>query len=96
MWKPELKDTVQPKKEEATDTEKLKVQLSSSDISSSKKLQEIKKPESVLLVKQVDKGLSIPERNPKRKSMRRSMSETNLSNVRKMISNFEVKVNQVC
>ncbi|XP_023633571.1 uncharacterized protein LOC17876096 isoform X2 [Capsella rubella] len=89
MWKPELKDTVQPKKEE-----KPKIQLSSLDVSSSKKLPEVKKPESVSLVKQEDKSLSIPERIPKRKPMRRSMSETNLSNVRKMISNFEVKVTQ--
>ncbi|XP_010451535.1 PREDICTED: uncharacterized protein LOC104733665 isoform X2 [Camelina sativa] len=87
MWKPEVNETVQPKKEE-----KPKIQLSSSYVSSSKKLLEIKKVESVLLVKQEDKGLSIPEKNPKRESMRRSMSETNLSNVRKMISNFEVKV----
>ncbi|XP_019087221.1 PREDICTED: uncharacterized protein LOC104726229 isoform X2 [Camelina sativa] len=84
MWKPEVNETVQPKKEE-----KPKIQLSSSYVSSSKKLPEIKKVESVLLVKQEDKGLSIPERNLKRESMRRSMSETNLTNVRKMISNFE-------
>lgn len=85
MWKSEVKETV----------EKTKKQLSSSDVSSSKKLSEVKQPESVPLVKQEDKGLSKPERIPKRKSMRRSMSETSLNNVRKMISNFEVKVTQV-
>ncbi|XP_010483168.1 PREDICTED: uncharacterized protein LOC104761749 isoform X2 [Camelina sativa] len=84
MWKPDVNETVRPKKEE-----KPKIQLSSS-----KKLPEFKKPESVLVVKQEYKGLSIREINPKRESMRRSMSETNLSNVRKMISNFEVKVTQ--
>lgn len=71
--------------------ETTKNQPSSSDVSSSKKLSEVKKTESVSLVKQEDKGLSKPKRN----SMRRSMSETNLSNVRKMISTFEIKVTQV-
>uniref|UniRef100_A0A1J3HHM6 Uncharacterized protein n=2 Tax=Noccaea caerulescens TaxID=107243 RepID=A0A1J3HHM6_NOCCA len=84
MWKPEVKDIV----------ETTKNQPSSSDVSSSKKLSEVKKTESVSLVKQEDKGLSKPERKPKRNSMRRSMSETNLSNVRKMISTFEIKVTQ--
>ncbi|CAL9243877.1 unnamed protein product [Arabidopsis halleri] len=59
-----------------------------------KKLTEAKNTECVSLVKQEDTGLSKPERNPKRKSMRRSMSDSNLNNVRKMISNFEVKVTQ--
>ncbi|CAD5335087.1 unnamed protein product [Arabidopsis thaliana] len=81
MWKPEVKDSV----------EKTNIQLSSSDVSSSKKA---KTPESVSLVKQEETGLSKPERKPKRKSMRRSMSDSNLNNVRKMISNFEVKVTQ--
>lgn len=62
---------------------------------SSKKLTEAKNSEGVSLVKQEDPALSKPERNPKRKSMRRSMSDTRLNNVRKMISNFEVKVTQV-
>ncbi|CAE6244309.1 unnamed protein product [Arabidopsis arenosa] len=99
MWKPEVKDTV----------EKTKIQQSSSDVSSSKKLTEqedkglskpskklteAKNPECVSSVKQEDTGLSKPERIPKRKSMRRSMSDTSLNNVRKMISNFEVKVTQ--
>ncbi|KAL1217417.1 hypothetical protein V5N11_004595 [Cardamine amara subsp. amara] len=84
MWKPEVKETV----------EKTKTQLSSSDVSSSKKLLEVKKPENVPLVKREDKVLNKPEKIPKRKSMRRSMSETSLNNVRKMISNFEVKVTQ--
>ncbi|XP_020888876.1 uncharacterized protein LOC9300560 isoform X2 [Arabidopsis lyrata subsp. lyrata] len=61
---------------------------------SSKKLTEAKNSEGVSLVKQEDPALSKPERNPKRKSMRRSMSDTSLNNVRKMISNFEVKVTQ--
>lgn len=61
----------------------------------SKKLPEAKNPECVSSVKQENTGLSKPERNPKRKSMRRSMSDTSLNNVRKMISNFEVKVTQV-
>ncbi|XP_024011908.1 uncharacterized protein LOC18017250 isoform X2 [Eutrema salsugineum] len=80
MWKPEVKDIV----------EKTKNQPSSSDVSSikkssSKKLLEVKKPESVSLVKQEDKDLSKQERiPPKRKSMRRSMSETNLSNDTKL------------
>ncbi|KAG7534518.1 Zinc finger SWIM-type [Arabidopsis thaliana x Arabidopsis arenosa] len=60
----------------------------------SKKLTEAKPPECVSSVKQEDTGLSKPERIPKRKSMRRSMSDTSLNNVRKMISNFEVKVTQ--
>jgi hypothetical protein len=60
-----------------------------------KKFTEAKTPESVSLVKQEETGLSKPERKPKRKSMRRSMSDSNLNNVRKMISNFEVKVTQV-
>jgi len=85
MWKPEVKDSV----------EKTNIQLSSSDVSSSKKVPEVKKLESVSLVKQEETGLSKPERKPKRKSMRRSMSDSNLNNVRKMISNFEVKVTQV-
>ncbi|KAG7606345.1 hypothetical protein AtNW77_Chr5g0142581 [Arabidopsis thaliana] len=59
-----------------------------------KKFTEAKTPESVSLVKQEETGLSKPERKPKRKSMRRSMSDSNLNNVRKMISNFEVKVTQ--
>ncbi|CAA7062485.1 unnamed protein product [Microthlaspi erraticum] len=84
MWKPEVKDIVETTKNQAT----------SSDVSSSKKLSEGKKAGTVSLVKQEDKGLSKPERNPKRSSMRRSMSETNLSNVRKMISTFEIKVTQ--
>ncbi|KAG2333242.1 hypothetical protein Bca4012_017111 [Brassica carinata] len=75
-------------------TEKTKNQPSSSDVSLSKKLPEAKKLQSVSLVKQEDKGLSKPEDIPKRKPMRRSLSETNLSNVRKMISTFEVKVTQ--
>ncbi|KAJ0261544.1 Uncharacterized protein HA466_0046450 [Hirschfeldia incana] len=75
-------------------TEKKKSQPSSSDVSLSKKLPEVKKLESVSLVKQEDKGLSKQENIPNRKPMRRSLSETNLSNVRKMISTFEVKVTQ--
>ncbi|XP_056862593.1 uncharacterized protein LOC130494446 isoform X2 [Raphanus sativus] len=75
-------------------TEKTKNQPSASDVSSSEKVLEVKKLESVSFLKQEDKGLSKPENIPKRKPMRRSLSETNLSNVRKMISTFEVKVTQ--
>lgn len=85
MGKPKVKDI----------TEKTENQPSSSDASSSKKLREVKKLESASLLKQEEKGLSKPENIPKRKPMRRSLSETNLSNVRKMISTFEVKVTQV-
>lgn len=84
MGKPKVKDI----------TEKTENQPSSSDASSSKKLREVKKLESASLLKQEEKGLSKPENIPKRKPMRRSLSETNLSNVRKMISTFEVKVTQ--
>ncbi|KAH0932103.1 hypothetical protein HID58_009220 [Brassica napus] len=80
-------------KAEVTEKKK-KNQPSSSDVSLSKKLPEVKKLENVSLVKQEDKGLSKPEKIPNRKPMRRSLSETNLSNVRKMISTFEVKVTQ--
>ncbi|CAN7006141.1 unnamed protein product [Brassica rapa subsp. trilocularis] len=82
-----------PWKAEVTEKKK-KNQPSSSDVSLSKKLPEVKKLENVSLVKQEDKGLSKPEKIPIRKPMRRSLSETNLSNVRKMISTFEVKVTQ--
>lgn len=84
-WKAEVKGITEKKK---------KNQPSSSDVSLSKKLPEVKKLENVSLVKQEDKGLSKPEKIPNRKPMRRSLSETNLSNVRKMISTFEVKVTQ--
>ncbi|CAH2069699.1 unnamed protein product [Thlaspi arvense] len=91
-WKPEVKETVEKTKNQPSSSDS---NVSSIKKPSSKKLPEIKKPESVSLVKQEDKGfLSKPERNPKRNSMRRSMSETTLSNVRKMISNFEIKVTQ--
>ncbi|KAL0673371.1 hypothetical protein Bca4012_001352 [Brassica carinata] len=84
-WKAEVKGITEKKKTN---------QPSSSDVSLSKKLPEVKKLESVSLLKQEDKGLSKPEKIPNRKPMRRSLSETNLSNVRKMISTFEVKVTQ--
>ncbi|KAF8099890.1 hypothetical protein N665_0236s0050 [Sinapis alba] len=84
-WKAEVKGI----------TEKKKNQPSSSNVSLSKKLPEIKKLDSLSLVTQEDKSLSKPENTiPKTKPMRRSLSETNLSNVRKMISTFEVKVTQ--
>ncbi|XP_013622764.1 uncharacterized protein LOC111204355 [Brassica napus] len=84
-WKAEVKGITEKKK---------KNQPSSSDVSLSKKLPEVKKLESVSLLKQEDKGLRKPEKIANRKPMRRSLSETNLSNVRKMISTFEVKVTQ--
>ncbi|CAH8377159.1 unnamed protein product [Eruca vesicaria subsp. sativa] len=85
MGKPEVKNITEKKK---------KNQPSSSDVSLSKKLHEVKKLESVSLLKQEDKDLSKTEVIPNSKPMRRSLSETNLSNVRKMISTFEVKVTQ--
>ncbi|XP_033144556.1 uncharacterized protein LOC103856793 isoform X2 [Brassica rapa] len=84
-WKAEVKGITEKKKTN---------QPSSSDVSLSKKLPEVKKLESVSLLEQEDKGLIKPEKIPNRKPMRRSLSETNLSNVRKMISTFEVKVTQ--
>ncbi|VVB16244.1 unnamed protein product [Arabis nemorensis] len=84
ILKPKVRDTV----------EKPENQPSSSDVSSSKQLSEVRKPESVSIVKQEDNSLIKSEKIPKRKSMRRSMSETNLSSVRKMISTFEIKVTQ--
>lgn len=84
-WKAEVKGITEKKK---------KNQPSSSDVSLSKKLPEVKKLESVSLLKREHKGLRKPEKIANRKPMRRSLSETNLSNVRKMISTFEVKVTQ--
>lgn len=92
---PVLSNLITGKPEVKNITEKTKNQPpSSSDVSLSKKLPEVKKLQSVSLLKQEDKDLSKPENIPKRKPMRRSLSETNLSNVRKMISTFEVKVTQ--
>ncbi|KAF2613789.1 hypothetical protein F2Q70_00007903, partial [Brassica cretica] len=85
-WKAEVKGITEKKKKNQPS--------SSATISLSKKLPEVKKLESLSLLTQEDKGLRKPEKIANRKPMRRSLSETNLSNVRKMISTFEVKVTQ--